>query len=129
MMLPGLISLAFYRRRPRLGQVVLGLVPTVALSAVLGYPFAGNPLSHGGPIVGPLAAAVTGAILYLAGVAYFYYRYRQRTPEPTGSAPQFVPPLELPIGNYSEPVLSAIGRTSGEEVRPRAPVPSMTEIV
>ncbi len=52
-MLPGLISLAFYKRSPRLGQVIRGLVATVVFSALLGYPFPGNPLSHGGPFLGP----------------------------------------------------------------------------
>ncbi len=91
MMLPGLISLAFYKRRPKLGQVLLGFVSTVVLSALLGYPFPGNPLSHGGTILGPLSAAITGAILYFAVVAYFYYRYRQKLPEATEGAPQAVP--------------------------------------
>jgi hypothetical protein len=92
MMLPGLISFAFYKRSPRLGQAVLGLVITVVFSAVLGYPFSGNPLSHGGPLLGPLLAAVSGAILYLAVVAYFYYRYRRKLPKVPDGAPQVAPP-------------------------------------
>jgi hypothetical protein len=92
MMLPGLISVAFYRRRPPLGQVVLGLAATVALSAVLGYPFAGNPLSHGGPIIGPLAAAISGVVLYLAVVAFIYYYYREKLPNAAEVAPRGAPP-------------------------------------
>jgi len=36
MMLPGLIPLAFYKRKPTAAQVVLGLASTVVLSAYLG---------------------------------------------------------------------------------------------
>jgi hypothetical protein len=92
MMVPGLISLAFYKRRPRLGQVLVGFVLTVVLSALLGYPFPGNILSHGGPVVGPALAAASGAILYLAVVAYFYYRYREKLPETPEGAPRATPP-------------------------------------
>jgi glucose-6-phosphate-specific signal transduction histidine kinase len=88
MMLPGLISVAFYKRRPPWSQVVLGLVVTVALSAVLGYPFVGNPLSHGGPIVGPLLGAISGAVLYLVIVAIIFYHYWGRfRPRAGGGAP------------------------------------------
>jgi hypothetical protein len=91
MMLPGLISIAFYKRRPKLGQVVLGFVTTVILSALLGYPFAGNPLSHGGPLVGPLLGAISAALVYLVVVGYFYYRYR-KLPQASEGVPQAVPP-------------------------------------
>jgi hypothetical protein len=91
MMLPGLISVAFYKRRPPVSQVVLGLRATLALSAVLGYPFAGNPFSHGGPIIGPLAAAISGAVLYLAVIAFIYYYYREKLPN-AGTAAPVAPP-------------------------------------
>ena len=37
MILPGLISVAFYRRRPTTWQIVMGLVFTIVVSALLGY--------------------------------------------------------------------------------------------
>ena len=92
MMVPGLISLAFYKRSPTLGAVVLGFVSTAVLSGLLGYPFPGNPLSHGGPVVGPIAGAVSGVILYLGVVAYFYYRYHRKLPKASEGTPQAVPP-------------------------------------
>jgi len=36
MILPGLVSLAFYKRTPTTAQIVVGLAATVALSAVMG---------------------------------------------------------------------------------------------
>jgi hypothetical protein len=73
MILPGLISLAFYKRAPTAAQVVLGLAATVALSAVLGYISPGGPLGQLGSV---LVAIAGGVILYMAIWAYLQYRYR-----------------------------------------------------
>ena len=86
MILPGLISLAFYRRRPSVGQVILGLLATAALSAVLGYFSPAGPLTRNGSII---VAVVGGVALYFAILAYLYYRYQPRhanSPMPTRPA-------------------------------------------
>jgi drug/metabolite transporter (DMT)-like permease len=87
MMLPGLISLAFYKRRPTWGQVTVGLVASVGIGALIGYPFPGNPI-QGGPVI----AGASAGILYLAVVAYFYYRYNPNRVK----APETSPPIASP---------------------------------
>ncbi len=82
MILPGLISIAFYRRRPGRLQVTLGLVATVALSGLLGY------LQDEGTSkvwLNVAIAIVGGVALYVAILAYLVYRYFPRhdaLPEP-----------------------------------------------
>jgi hypothetical protein len=72
MILPGLISVAFYRRRPSALQVSLGIVFTVALSGLLGYvQDAGTPRVWENVAL----AIVGGLILYVAILAYLIYRY------------------------------------------------------
>lgn len=83
MILPGLISLAFYRRKPSAIQISLGLVATIALSALLGYFSPAGPLGREGSV---LVAIAGGAILYLAILAFFSYRYQHKPAEtPTAS--------------------------------------------
>ncbi len=75
MILPGLISIAFYRRRPGRLQVTLGLVATVALSGLLGY------LQDEGTSrvwLNVAIAIVGGVALYVAILAYLVYRYFPR---------------------------------------------------
>ena len=72
MILPGLISVAFYRRRPKTWQIVMGLVFTIVVSALLGYW-----QDYGTSRVweNTILAAVGGIILYVAILAYLLYRY------------------------------------------------------
>lgn len=72
MILPGLISVAFYRRRPRTWQVVVGLVFTIVVSALLGYW-----QDYGTSRVweNTILAAVGGVALYVAILVYLLYRY------------------------------------------------------
>jgi len=89
MILPGLISLAFYKRRPSTIQVVLGLLATVALSAVLGYVSPSGPLSRTGSVI---VAIVGGVILYFGILAFLYYRYRHLPTELSKPPAPSVPP-------------------------------------
>jgi uncharacterized membrane protein YeaQ/YmgE (transglycosylase-associated protein family) len=87
MIAPGVISLAFYKRRPSRVQVILGLVATVVLSALLGYISPGGPLGQVGSVI---VAVVGGVILYVAILAYLVYRYQPKhakPPRPTAPAP------------------------------------------
>ncbi len=69
---PGLISVAFYRRRPTVFQVALGTAFTVGASGVLGYlQDAGTPRAWENVAL----AIVGGLILYVAILAYLLYVY------------------------------------------------------
>lgn len=72
MILPGLISVAFYRRRPTMWQIAVGLVFTIVVSALLGYW-----QDYGTSRVweNTVLAAVGGVILYVAILVYLLYRY------------------------------------------------------
>ena len=75
MMLPGLISVAFYRRRPSWAQIVVGLVPTVVLSGLFGYVSPGGPLGRDGSV----AVAIAGSVaLYFGILWYLFTRYRAK---------------------------------------------------
>jgi hypothetical protein len=75
MILPGLISAVFYRRRPSTLQISLGLVFTVGLSGLLGYvQDAGTSRVWENVAL----AIVGGVILYVAILAYLVYRYYPR---------------------------------------------------
>jgi hypothetical protein len=77
MILPGLISLAFYKRRPSGFQIALGLAATIALSALLGYlQLVGSP----GVWENVALAVVGGVVLYLAILAYLFHRFRSKVP-------------------------------------------------
>ena len=82
MILPGLISLAFYKRRPSAAQVGLGLLATIALSSVLGYFSPSGPLGRTGSVV---VAIVGGVLLYAGILAYLSYRYRHPRSETSGA--------------------------------------------
>ncbi len=83
MFVPGIISLAFYKRRPSRVQVILGLVATVVLSAVLGYISPGGPIGQIGSVI---LAVIGGVILYVAILAYLIYRYQPRHAKPPMAA-------------------------------------------
>jgi uncharacterized membrane protein YeaQ/YmgE (transglycosylase-associated protein family) len=87
MFVPGIISLAFYKRRPSRIQVILGLLATIVLSALLGYISPGGPLGQLGSVI---LAVIGGVILYVAILAYLLYRYQPKhakPPMPTPPAP------------------------------------------
>jgi len=75
MILPGLISIAFYKRRPTLVQIGLGLVATILLSAVLGYISPGGPLGQLGSVI---VAIVGGVVIYFAILWYLIYVYQPK---------------------------------------------------
>lgn len=72
MMLPGLISVAFYRRRPTASQMALGLIFTIAVSGLLGYI-----QDYGTTRVweNTILAIILGLVLYFAILAYLWYYY------------------------------------------------------
>src|SRR5438552_8503975 len=86
---PGIISLAFYKRRPSRVQVILGFVATIVLSALLGYISPGGLLGEVGSVI---VAVIGGVILYVAVLAVLLYWYqprhaKPRTQTPTAPAP------------------------------------------
>lgn len=75
MILPGLISAAFYRRRPSTLQIGLGLAFTVGLSGLLGYL---QDLGTSRVWQNVALAIVGGVVLYVAILLYLIYRYLPR---------------------------------------------------
>lgn len=75
MMLPGLVSFAFYRRRPTGAQVAMGVIVTVAASSALGYISPGGPLGQLGSVV---VAVVGGLAIYFGILFYLTTRYQRR---------------------------------------------------
>ena len=90
MFIPGVISLAFYKRRPSRVQVILGLVATVVLSALLGY--VAPPGVLGSQLASVIAAIAGGVILYIAILAILLYWYQPRHAKP----PMGTPPKSAP---------------------------------
>lgn len=72
MILPGLISIAFYRRRPTALQISLGLISTIVLSGLLGYI---QDVGTSRVWENVAIAIVGGVIIYVAILAYLVYRY------------------------------------------------------
>jgi len=72
MILPGLISAAFYRRRPSALQIGLGLAFTVVLSGLLGYV---QDVGTSRVWENVIIAIIGGVVLYFAILAYLVYRY------------------------------------------------------
>jgi uncharacterized membrane protein YeaQ/YmgE (transglycosylase-associated protein family) len=91
MFAPGIISLAFYKRRPSLVQVIFGLIATIVLSALLGYISPGGPLGQLGSVI---VAVIGGVILYVAILAYLLYRY-----QPSHAKPPMAPAPAPSVGN------------------------------
>lgn len=84
MILPGLISVAFYRRRPTRLQVAGGLAFTIALSALLGYvQDVGTPRVW----LNVAEAIVGGVILYAAILLYLVYVYLPKRARSAGPTP------------------------------------------
>ncbi len=88
MILPGLVSIAFYRRSPSATQVAMGMAFTIGLSGLLGYW-----QDYGTSRVweNTILAIVGGVALYLAILAYLVYWYFPKRAEggtpPPGSPP------------------------------------------
>lgn len=76
MFAPGIISLAFYKRKPSKVQVILGLVATIVLSALLGY--VSPPGVLGSQLASVIAAVIGGVIIYVAILAILLYWYQPR---------------------------------------------------
>ncbi len=91
MIIPGLISVAFYRRRPTTLQVVLSLVFTIVVSGLLGYW-----QDYGTSRVweNTIVAIIGGVVLYAAILAFLLYWYLPRHANTTvpSSAPPATPP-------------------------------------
>ena len=88
MILPGLISAAFYKRRPSGLQLSLGLVFTVVLSGLLGY------IQDVGTsrVWDNVAIAIAGGVvLYVAILAYLVYWYFPKRAK-LGEQPAHGPP-------------------------------------
>ena len=88
MFAPGIVSLAFYKRRPSRTQIILGLVATIVLSAILGYY---SPNYGIGWLASVILAIIGGVILYVAILAYLIYRYQPKhakPPMPTQPTPK-----------------------------------------
>ena len=89
MILPGLISLAFYKRRPSRLQIALGLLATIVFSGLLGYlQLAGSPWVW----VNVAAAIVGGVILYVAILAYLLHRFQTKLSPSQAPTHPGVPP-------------------------------------
>ncbi len=84
MILPGLVSVAFYRRRPSALQIALGLAFTVVVSGLLGYW-----QDEGKSVVwlNVVLAIVGGVILYAAILAYLVYVYLPKRARTAGAGP------------------------------------------
>jgi uncharacterized membrane protein YeaQ/YmgE (transglycosylase-associated protein family) len=80
MFAPGIISLAFYKRRPSRIQIILGFVATVVLSALLGYIAPPGPFAT--QLGSVIAAVIGGVILYAAILAILLYWYQPRHARP-----------------------------------------------
>jgi hypothetical protein len=89
--LPGLISAAFYRRRPSLLQVALGLAFTIGLSGFLGYI---QDMGTSRVWENVVVAILGGVVLYLVILAYLIYRYLPRHAKVPGPVPTNASPRE-----------------------------------
>ena len=76
---PGIISLAFYKRRPSRVKVILGLIATIVLSALLGDISPNDGIGQLGSVI---LAVIGGVILYVMILAYLIYRYQPRHAKP-----------------------------------------------
>jgi hypothetical protein len=72
MFAPGLIAAVWYRRRPTRLQITLGIIFTVAVSALLGYV---QDVGTSRVWENVALAILGGVILYVAILAYLLYVY------------------------------------------------------
>lgn len=87
MILPGLVSIAFYRRRPTALQIALGTAFTVVVSGLLGY---WQDVGKSFVWENVILAIAGGVVLYVAILAYLVYVYlpkRERAASASGPPP------------------------------------------
>jgi hypothetical protein len=89
MILPGLISIAFYKKRPSPLQTGLGLAAAIVLSAALGYISPGGPLGRLGSVI---VAVIGGVAIYVAILWYLVYVYQPRHAVPPSPNSPAAPP-------------------------------------
>jgi uncharacterized BrkB/YihY/UPF0761 family membrane protein len=91
MIIPGLISVAFYRRRPTKFEIFLGLVFTIVVSGLLGY---WQDLGTSRVWENTILAIIGGVVLYVAILVYLIYSYlpRHARSKATSSVPPSAPP-------------------------------------
>lgn len=92
MILPGLISAVFYRRRPSALQISLGLVFTIVLSGLLGYI---QDVGTSRVWENVALAIVGGVIIYVAILAYLVYWYFPKKTK-AGEGPTTLPSAPPP---------------------------------
>jgi hypothetical protein len=92
MIIPGLISVAFYRRRPTTIQFALSLAFTIVVSGLLGYW-----QDYGTSRVweNTILAIIGGVILYVAILVYLVYWYLPRRAR-ANVVPSTDPPTSRP---------------------------------
>ena len=88
MFAPGIISLAFYKRRPSRAQVILGLVATIVLSALLGYISPSDGIGQLGSVI---LAIIGGVVVYVVILALLLYWYQPRHAKPATTPPKPAP--------------------------------------
>ncbi len=89
MILPGLISAAFYRRRPSRLQIALGVAFTIVVSALLGY---WQDMGTSRVWLNVALAIIGGLALYGAILVYLLYRYFPSHAGAPGPPPPATPP-------------------------------------
>jgi hypothetical protein len=91
MIIPGLISVAFYRRKPTAVQVILGLTFTIVVSGLLGYwqDFGTSRVWEN-----TILAIIGGVTLYVAILLILVYWYlpRHSSAPAQSNAPHATPP-------------------------------------
>jgi zinc transporter ZupT len=91
MILPGLISVVFYRRRPSALQISLGLAFTIVLSGLLGYI---QDIGTSRVWENVALAIVGGVILYVAVLVilvYWYFPKQTKSGDPPTTSPSAPP--------------------------------------
>src|SRR6266516_4845004 len=119
MFVPGIISLAFYKRRPSRVQVILGLVATIVLSALLGYISPSGSLGQVGSVI---LAVVGGVILYVVILAVLLYWYQQRHAKSrTQTPPTPAPGVGNSEGIFSFDAICIVAPQAIPRARPHDP--------
>ena len=92
MILPGLVSIAFYRRRPSALQIALGLLFTVAVSGLLGYVQDAGTSRVWENVALAIVGGVVLYVVILLVLVYWYLPRREKAREPPSPAPSTPPP-------------------------------------
>lgn len=91
MILPGLVSIAFYRRRPSALQIALGLLFTVAVSGLLGYVQDAGTSRVWENVALAIVGGVVLYVVILLVLVYWYLPRREKAREPPSPAPSTPP--------------------------------------